>query len=36
MMVTGVLRAYDQPTNFSTRTGYVMDVASPDDVVILK
>jgi hypothetical protein len=36
LMATGVLRAYDQPTNFSTRTGYVMDVDSPEDVVILK
>jgi hypothetical protein len=36
LMATGVLHAYDQPTNFSTRTGYVMNVESPDDVMILK
>ena len=36
LMATGVIHAYDQPTNFSTRTGYVMDVESPDDVVIVK
>jgi hypothetical protein len=36
LMATGVLHAYDQPTNFSTRTGYVMDMSSPEDVVILR
>ena len=36
LMATGVLHAYDQPTNFTTRTGYVMDVADVDDVTIIK
>jgi len=36
LLVTGALRAYDQPTNFSNKTGYVIDVASPEDVVILR
>jgi len=36
LMATGVLRAYKQPTNFTNRTGYVMDVTGVDDVVILR
>jgi len=35
VLATGVLRSFQKPTNFTNRTGYALDVASPEDVVIV-